>query len=223
MKAAKIASALVLCTMLTGCVTIKENVKVDSDGHYTPSFDMLYRQDLLKTKNPRKEVMSSIDSSLVKKNHLRTSYITEKKDGKKYYGVRITGVKKLNGMTVTAKGRKLTFRMSKFELPGGTYNKAKKTKTDSISPVVLEQAGVTMTLNVTMPRKPATNYGKVKGNTVTINLYKVLDSDGNMKKPVVITSDSGKTSIPVWLGAGIIAAVAVAGTVYFVKTNKKKD
>lgn len=181
--------------MLTGCMTIRENVKVDSDGHYTASCDMLYREDLIKAKNPKKEVMNSIKSSLKRKKTLKASYITEKKDGRKYYGARITGFKKLPGTSVTVKGRKLTFKMTKMGLNGAkTSNSAGK---NSMNLAVLENAGVTMTLNVTMPRKPKSNFGKVKGNTVTINLFKVLDEGENMKKPIIITSDSGKTSFQV--------------------------
>ena len=214
-RLAKCASIIGLCTMMTGCVTVRENISVNGDGKMTTSADILYREDTLHQKDPakiKKEVMTSVKSSF-KKGHFK--YITEKRDGKKYYGCNVSGFGKLPGTSTSVKNHKVTFKMTKV-----AANDKKSANDSALSASILESAGVKMTLNVTMPSKPVTNVGKVKGNTVSVNLLNEMNGSGKLKKDIVITSDDGKTAIPVWLGAVLIGAAIGAGAYYF---TRKKD
>lgn len=228
-KICKIIAITTLVFMLTGCMKIRANIVIENESTASAVTDILYSKKMLDSYkmdlDDLKEQFSNEDNS-----GGETKDIKETIDGEDYLGLSVTSSKKeinelLDGLsTRDADGKKeytlaLTKEVLGEKMDPGSMGGAQ------YSLKQMKDAGLEMTMTVQMPGKiTEATVGNIKGNTITIDLLDIIDSNGTI---ATVTSLEGGTSNAIYLysaiGVGIVAILAIVYTIISRKKKKNTD
>lgn len=224
-RIAKIATAVLMAIALTGCMKLKMNVDVKSNGKVTTSIKMLVSTQLLKASGTTKETLiKQWKEELTQDNSkVKVTEISEKEDDVTYVGIKATNAYS-SSITSTVKNNKITIKipMSQIKSALASNNIDKKTlESYNYSVSQLKKLGVESTIVVNMPNKAKSNIGTVKGNKVTIDLFEEAMKDSSKQVDTIVVTSKASSFDPYVLG-GALAGVVVLALVCFFVIRKKK-
>lgn len=207
------------CLFLSGCMKVRIQLDVDSEGKVSSTETVLLRSEML-------GMGGDIDASLEQmrqssaENHPEAEVTIVKEEGtgeEDSYGgiaVRETDVQKYN---VTVEHNTITLRIPRNSLQDEFSSEVGAEPSEEYDSADLKELGFEAVMIVNMPAAAKTNVGTVEGKTVTIDLIE-MPSD---IEEIVITSATGKLN-PLLMGIAIAAAICLL-VFAMRKRNDKKE
>ncbi|MEG0549104.1 MAG: zinc-ribbon domain-containing protein [Coprobacillus sp.] len=229
-KISKILVLLTLVICLSGCMKINLEMEVKSSTEMTMKIDYMVEEKFLTMAGmTSQQLMDQMKESMG--DAASGAKITPKSetiDGSKWEGMTITGsIKESEMKTLLSEkeidGKKcVVLTLAKDFMSGnqfGGMDADKITKQTGYSIEKLKALGMEMNVIINMPADAKSNFGKVDGNKVTIDLLE-LSAKGSTVQKIEISSplSKGFDMTFVYIGAG---AVVLLGIVFVIMKKKK--
>ncbi|MCD7839019.1 MAG: hypothetical protein LUG46_00170 [Erysipelotrichaceae bacterium] len=216
----KLLKYMILCIIslsLTGCMKYNISITVNKDLTSETSMELLVEDSLLEAMGmTSEEFYESFEEEYLDSESLQDASITQINDGE-WSGVSITGLSLEDSMTTAITEEEIDGKDSIVVcIPINDIKDVMDFSDSGYSLEDLKEAGMEITLNITMPATPTTNFGEVDNKTVTVDLLEIMynDSEENI---IVSSTIPDYTMIYVGIGAVVIA------TGVFVLIKKKRN
>lgn len=226
----KICKLLVIATVafvLTGCMKMRTTVIIEDEKTASMVMDILLSKEMMDSYKMDIDDLKKQFSSGDYKNS-KTKEIEETIDGEEYQGVSVTVPDKeidkiLDELTVRDVDGKKEYTLALTKEAIGEKMDPSAIGGAQYSIKQMKDAGGEMTMTIQMPGKITdATFGKVKGNTITIDL---LDMAKNTDTIATVTSLEGGSSNAIYLyaaiGVGVVALLAIAG-ILIIKKRKNR-
>ncbi len=227
-KTLKFLVMIMMIITLTGCMKINMDVEVQSDLTTKMSMELLLDEKLLSAQGEDPETaVKQMQEEMLSEDELKDAKVNtiEKTiDGSKWRGVSISGIAKNDADSIkvekkTIDGQEkicLTLPMDNLsdDLDPSSMTSA------GYSVEQMKKLGMEMNVTIKMPGKASSNVGEVKDDTVTVDLLEIMYSGKG--QDIIVTSDIGSTgsNMTMIIVGSIIAVIAVAGVIIFMKKKK---
>ncbi len=217
----KLVKYIILCILsfsLTGCMKYHISMTVNKDMTTETSMELLVEDSLLEVVGmTSEEFYESFEEEYLDSESLQDATITQINDGE-WSGVSVTGLTLEDSMATSITEEEIDGNDSiVVSIPINDIKDAMEFSDSGYSLEDLKEAGMEITLNITMPATPTTNFGEVDNKTVIIDLLEIIYSD--TEEESIIVSSAIPNDTMMYVGIGVVVAVIAV----FVMMKKKRS
>ncbi|MGX8679914.1 MAG: hypothetical protein ACSW8B_00835 [bacterium] len=207
--------ALLLASLLSGCMKMQMAIDVDRDGSITSSHTILVSDPLLKKLNiSQEDFLAQIKENAYDAN--AQGQMDYQELSLEDQGVHYTGMKMSNAygdaLKVTTVKKKMVLEMNLDQIRkilDSHQAQIKALKKDYTYERLITE-GVELSIVITMPEVPTANIGQIEGKQVTIDLLRLIMENRELPDEIFITckKPASQPWLPLLLGAVVVGSIA---------------
>ncbi|MCD7951094.1 MAG: hypothetical protein LUG12_12675 [Erysipelotrichaceae bacterium] len=208
---------LMLNLSLTGCMKYTINITVNEDMTSETAMELLVQDSILQAMNmTSEEFYESFEEEYLNSESLESASVTQITNDD-WSGVSITGLTLDDSISTTISEEKIDDVDSIIvTIPINDIISVIDFESYGYSLEDLQEAGMEIVLNVTMPSAATSNIGEVNDKTVTIDLLELMYSDSQEENIIISSAIPNDTIIYIAIGAVMIAVIS------FIVLKKKR-